>query len=36
VIGAARGLRADVIAAAVVVTTLLSTATLPAVRALLL
>jgi hypothetical protein len=36
VIGAARGLRPDVIAGAVVVTTLLSTATLPAVRALLL
>lgn len=36
VIGASRGLRPDVIAGAVVVTTLLSTATLPAVRALLL
>jgi len=36
VIGSSRGLRPDVIAGAVVVTTLLSTATLPAVRALLL
>lgn len=36
VIGSSRGLRADVIAGAVVVTTLLSTATLPAVRAFLL
>ncbi|MDX6554427.1 MAG: malate permease [Miltoncostaeaceae bacterium] len=36
VIGSSRGLRADVIAGAVVITTLLSTATLPAVRALLL
>lgn len=35
VIGSANGLRADVIAAAVVVTTLLSTATLPLVRMLL-
>jgi predicted permease len=36
VIGARSGLRADVIAGAVVVTTLLSTATLPAWRAVLL
>jgi predicted permease len=36
VIGARSGLRADVLAGAVVVTTLLSTATLPAWRAVLL